>query len=185
MRHSLQPHPQSRCEALTEIAVDVARIAPRRLRLRFELLGETRHVLMPPYAITPERRDGLWRHSCFEAFLRAGDDDAYCEFNFAPSHDWAAYRFSGYRSGMTEVREVKSIRIELDRDLAPTALTAWLELDPLAELAVDRPWRLGLAAVIEERNGCRSYWALAHPPGAPDFHHRDCFALELAAAKPI
>ena len=28
-----------------------------------------------------------------------------------------------------------------------------------------------------------SYWALAHPPGKPDFHHPDCFALELPAAR--
>lgn len=185
MRLSLQPHPQSRCESLTGIAVDVGRLGPRRLRLRFELCGGARHVVMPPFAIAPARRDGLWQHSCFEAFLRAGDDDVYYEFNFAPSRDWAAYRFSGYRNGMTEIRAMRSIRIELDRDLAPTALTAWLELDRLTELPVDRPWYLGLAAVIEERIGRRSYWALAHPPGAPDFHHPDCFALELAAAKPI
>jgi len=24
-----------------------------------------------------------------------------------------------------------------------------------------------------------SYWALRHPPGGPDFHHADCFAMEL------
>jgi hypothetical protein len=35
--------------------------------------------------------------------------------------------------------------------------------------------------VIEETNGRLSYWALAHPPGKPDFHHSDCFALELPA----
>ena len=44
-----------------------------------------------------------------------------------------------------------------------------------------RDWtgRFGLAAVIEETNGRRSYWALAHPPGKPDFHHADGFALEV------
>jgi hypothetical protein len=36
--------------------------------------------------------------------------------------------------------------------------------------------------VIEERNGRKSYWALAHPPGEPDFHHPACFALELPPA---
>ena len=35
--------------------------------------------------------------------------------------------------------------------------------------------------VIEELDGTKSYWALAHPPGKPDFHHPDCFALTLAA----
>jgi hypothetical protein len=41
---------------------------------------------------------------------------------------------------------------------------------------------IGLAAVIEEESGTKSYWALAHPAGAPDFHHEDCFAAELPAA---
>jgi hypothetical protein len=38
--------------------------------------------------------------------------------------------------------------------------------------------------VIEEQGGGKSHWAIAHPPGQPDFHHRDCFAAELAAAAP-
>jgi hypothetical protein len=52
----------------------------------------------------------------------------------------------------------------------------------LPDLPSDAPWLLGLSAVIEEMNGRLSYWALAHPPGKPDFHHADCFALELPAA---
>ncbi|HZF44227.1 MAG TPA: hypothetical protein VEZ48_12550 [Sphingomonadaceae bacterium] len=43
------------------------------------------------------------------------------------------------------------------------------------------PLRLALSAVIEESAGRKSYWALAHPPGAPDFHHPACFAAELPA----
>ena len=39
---------------------------------------------------------------------------------------------------------------------------------------------LNLTAVIEERDGTKSYWALNHPPdGPPDFHHPACFTLEL------
>ena len=42
---------------------------------------------------------------------------------------------------------------------------------------------MGLSAIIEETDGTKSYWALAHPPGEePDFHDPACFALELAAA---
>jgi hypothetical protein len=51
----------------------------------------------------------------------------------------------------------------------------------LSNLPLDGPWRLGLSAVIEEASGRLSYWALTHPPGKPDFHHSDCFALELPA----
>jgi hypothetical protein len=59
-----------------------------------------------------------------------------------------------------------------------------IDLDRARDLPVDVPWRLGLSAVIEEKGGSKSYWALAHPPGAPDFHHQEAFALELSAARP-
>jgi hypothetical protein len=39
--------------------------------------------------------------------------------------------------------------------------------------------RLALTAVVEDARGRLSYWALRHPPGRPDFHHRDGFALVL------
>ena len=38
---------------------------------------------------------------------------------------------------------------------------------------------MNLTAVIEEAGGVKSYWALAHPDGPPDFHNRDCFIAHL------
>jgi hypothetical protein len=61
---------------------------------------------------------------------------------------------------------------------------ATFELDATLDLASlpAAAWALGLTAVIEETNGRKSYWALKHPPGKPDFHHADCFAAQIAAA---
>ena len=43
-----------------------------------------------------------------------------------------------------------------------------------------RPWELGLSAILEEKDGTKSYWALAHPEGdKPDFHDPACFAAHL------
>jgi len=53
-------------------------------------------------------------------------------------------------------------------------------LDTSIYLPAGDTFGLGLSAVIEETSGRKSYWALAHPPGKPDFHHTDSFALELA-----
>jgi hypothetical protein len=61
-------------------------------------------------------------------------------------------------------------------------LQAALALDRLSALPRDASWRLALSAVIEETNGNKSYWALAHPSGKPDFHHKDGFAYELTPA---
>jgi hypothetical protein len=63
-------------------------------------------------------------------------------------------------------------------------LQASLELDRLQDLSREASWRLGLSAVIEDISGGMSYWALAHPPGRPDFHHADGFALEFSPTVP-
>jgi hypothetical protein len=99
----------------------------------------------------------------------------YLEFNFSPSTEWAAYRFSGYREGMAEL-DVTPPRISVTRTEHRLELTAEIELP-------DDVTRIGLSAVVEELGGTKSYWALRHPPGdKPDFHHADCFALELPPA---
>lgn len=56
------------------------------------------------------------------------------------------------------------------------ALIAHLEDVGLA----DAPFReLAITAVIEESDGTKSYWALAHPAGKPDFHAAESFALSV------
>ncbi len=63
-------------------------------------------------------------------------------------------------------------------------LQAFLDLHLLPGLTDEVPLRLGLSAVLEMKDGSLSYWALAHPPGKPDFHHPDSFALTLPPLEP-
>ena len=112
--------------------------------------------------------------------MRASPGGGYYEFNFAPSTQWAAYRFSSYRTGMSVATEISAPRIEVQSSPERYTLQAFLEWDRLPGLPPDAAWRLGLSALIEETSGRRSYWALAHPPGKADFHHSDCFAYELS-----
>ena len=52
-----------------------------------------------------------------------------------------------------------------------------------ATIAVDagQQWALGLSAVLEEKDGTKSYWALAHAADKPDFHDAGCFVARLPA----
>jgi len=182
MRRTLNLHPDSRCDAVTLIEVDVERPGPYALELRYRLTGAMNGVRLPPSA-APDRADELWRHTCLEAFVRAPDDEGYYEFNFAPSTQWAAYRFSSYRDGMRVVDNIAAPRIETQAADDGLTLQVSLSLEPLPG---ERPWRLGLSAVIEEASGRKSYWALAHPPGAADFHHADGLVLVIAPpARPL
>src|ERR671919_495162 len=98
MPQVLKRHPDSLCQAVRQIEVDIARPRPDALVLSYTVTGTMSDILMPP-VMAAARSDGLWQHTCFEAFVRVSSDAEYYEFNFAPSIQWAAYRFSGYRSG--------------------------------------------------------------------------------------
>jgi hypothetical protein len=174
MRHTLRLHPDSLCAAATRIEADVAHPRPGSLVLSYVVSGRISDLRLPP-VVTAARADALWRQTCFEVFVRGSADPGYYEFNFSPSTQWAAYRFGGYRNGMRVAAEISAPRIEVRSSAETYILQAALAFDGLSS-----PLHLGLSAVLEETNGCKSYWALAHPPGKADFHHADCFALELS-----
>jgi hypothetical protein len=127
-----------------------------------------------PEASEAARRDGLWQSTCFEAFLRRPGAAGYREWNFAPSADWAAYDFSSYREGMAEADAGSPPYIRMEDNLT------WWTLGATIAVEAAGAWELGLSAVIEERDGRKTFWSLAHPSGKPDFHHRDCFVARLA-----
>src|SRR5262249_46511789 len=99
-----------------------------------------------------------------------------------PSTQWAAYRFDSHRNGMRVATEIGGAAIEQQSAPDRHTLQASFKLDGLADLPRDTGWRLGLAVITEDTRGGKSYWALAHPPGKPDFHHFDCFAHEFFPA---
>lgn len=106
-------------------------------------------------------------------------EPAYYEFNFAPSGEWAAYAFWRYREGVPMVGEEIAPRITVRSTEESFELDALIDLDRLPMITPRARLRLALCAVIEEGNNMLSYWALKHPPGKPDFHHPDAFALEI------
>jgi hypothetical protein len=173
MHVSMKCHPATPCDAIRAIEVEVERGGIHGVTLRYVASGTIANLLVPQSA-SPERRDGLWQHTCFEAFAQPVGGTAYGEFNFAPSLCWAAYQFDDCRVGMRPAEQMSELRIEVEADSAECQLTATVEFPG------EGPWNVGLSAVIEETNGRKSYWALAHPPGKPDFHRADCFTLRLA-----
>ena len=173
MRQSLTIHPDTPCDAVASIEAELVRPGPDRLALRYVVTGAI-EALRLPEPTRPAPADDLWRRTCFEAFFRA-PDDSYLELNLSPSTQWAAYAFSGYR-------EPISGSWHGDPGIAVTTSDQRFELSAVIDLPAANGWICGLAAVIEEADGRLSYWALAHPPGAPDFHHPDGFALVLPGA---
>jgi hypothetical protein len=176
MKFTLVPHPKTPSATALTLHAAVIQNAEQQLAVRFTLAGNRQGIILPPPA-PPLRSDDLWQTTCFEMFLKPPDAEAYQEYNFSPSSAWAAYAFAGYRSGRSnlDLTSVPLIRVTEDRNV--------LTLEAQVALPTLRTGhRLGLSAVIDHGASGKSYWAIAHPPGPPDFHHRDCFAGQVGAA---
>ena len=165
------------------------------LELHFRLSGPLQTLQIPPLSGTPERRDDLWRTTCFEAFLGQPGQASYWELNLAPSGDWNLYAFEGYRAGMQPERRLQQLPFQLDRQwLDPSTpstangpnhpgrlsrLDLVLNLDLAALMPPEAPLELSATAVLEHQvdhqSGSCSYWAWQHRGLEADFHRRDSF----------
>lgn len=176
----LSAHPSSASEAIRALEVQVQARAAGVLALDYRLQADSARIRLPeqrPSATAAEgRADGLWKHTCFEAFLALPGAREYYEFNFSPSGQWAAYHFNGYREGMSPLELAVPPQICVHTAQERTELAALLQLPPVLDL---RHLKLALCAVVEEQSGTLRYWAARHPPGAPDFHHQDGYVVEL------
>ncbi len=172
MEFALHPHPATPAAAVRAVRVRMQALANSDLSLVYEIDAPADSVLVPPPAAA-QRRDELWRRSCFELFA-AGEGDSYREFNLSPSGHWAIYDFSGYRTGMNIVNTATPPRVK--REAQGLVFSAHIDASLLSGTRGGAA-ALSLTAVIESADSQLSYWALRHPPGKPDFHHRDGFVI--------
>jgi len=172
---SLTLHSAGRAPAVESIQIGAARTPENTLFLRYTLVGDLAALALPA-AGAPARADELWKHTCFEAFVRPNANaPGYTELNLAPSRKWAAYAFDDYRAGMRNADAIDASNIETSTSGRIFNLRAAI---PLASLGAD-PWQVAVTAVIEATDGEKSYWSLAHAPGNPDFHNAAGFMLTL------
>ena len=183
---TLTPHPETRNDAVRGLAARISRTSGGLIAVTYILEGQADRLLIPPprpHAVGKK----LWEHTCFELFIGRPDTEAYHEFNFSPSGEWAVYSFARYRE--PAVLDASATGADLDPELAwrsggeKLELNGLIRLDRLSPEHSDAPLSIGLAAIIEDRNGVLSYWALTHSPGRPDFHQAGSFALALDAVR--
>jgi hypothetical protein len=176
-------HPSTRSDVVDGIRAEVRRSASGTLECTFRIVGDVARIRVP----TPRAAriaEGLWQHTCLEAFIAIEGRTEYHEFNFAPSGEWTACAFRGYRDGAPLTDETLAPSIALRATEEGLELRAVVQLERLSRLHPRAPLRVGLSAVIEARDGTRSYWALRHRAEKPDFHDANTFALRLESPVP-
>ena len=142
---------------------------PHGCEATFRLEGHIPAIILPPHT-APARRDNLWKTTCFEIFWQPLGDAAYREFNLSPSGCWAAYDFDSFREGMRDA-PVDAIAIACSHTDGALELTASIAAD------LPDPAQVALNAIVEHPDGSLQFWALAFPPGKPEFHSEACRSL--------
>ena len=166
---SLHPH----CAPGPVVAVEAhIELSPRGCRAVFLARGDIGSIELPQ-VVRAERGHDLWKTTCFELFWSLGQT-AYREFNLSPSSQWACYDFDDYRKGMRDAPTQVRIKV------AVSATKLRLEAEIGSELPL--PAAVALTAIIRDKDGAEGFWALAFPPGAPNFHATACRTLQLGAS---
>lgn len=171
-------HPATPAPVVRAIEARAAFQPDGGLAFAYCLWGDMARLLVPQEQ-TPERKDLLWEHTCFEAFIGVPGETAYREFNFSPSGQWAAYAFSDYRQRDEDFELLEAPRITTRLFAGRLEVEVLLARGALSPGA--RNLQIALSAVVEAADtvdGSHSYWALHHPAPRPDFHHRAGFVLE-------
>jgi hypothetical protein len=174
--YQLQPHSDHPPTAVRAIESRIIGRDANWLRVRWRIEG-TQNLVVPPFA-GKGRADELWQTTCFELFLKPKGGPGYVEINLSPSERWNAYDFEAYRWGMTERPFPREPECTLRLGSSFAIFDAAIAIAGLP----DGECAMGLAAVVEEQGGVKSYWALVHPDAQPDFHTPACFAATLEAA---
>lgn len=174
--HLLHSHPDTPGLPSHRVEVTTTWLAQGSLRLQFYLSGIAQ--LHWPAPAPARHTDGLWQHTCCEAFIARTAGTDYREFNFSPSGAWAIYDFKAYRE--RHASAAPTAEPTITQDPLPDGRHLLQADIPATLLPGDAPFRLGLTTVLEHPDGSKSYWALHHAGAQPDFHLRDSFCLNLS-----
>lgn len=140
------------------------------------------HTLILRYQVDPadirwptpksnERAYELWKHTCFELFLKEPKSQDYIELNFSPSGQWDCYIFDSYRSPQPPKRysecQVKFLKQELG------IIEVEVKLEEMPTLLI------GNATAVITDSTQTNYFAYQHAKDKADFHDQSALVIEF------
>lgn len=141
--------------------------------MRYEIMSVTdlmvSQIPSATYILPQNRKDELWKDTCFEAFISQPHQESYVELNANSRGEWNVYQFESYRTPHPprEYLLTKVSRIECGPSFFEVEID-WPQMPSKLELS--------LCAVIQTADGPH-YYSTCHRGAKPDFHLRESFTL--------
>lgn len=181
IKRTLRPCSGNEADAVEGIEYGVWREGSK-IRVEYDIYGLLSHLVIPSPVTDqePKRCDELWRHTCFELFVKEAGETvtSYVECNFSPSGDWNVYSFGSYRDEMVATKLSAEPSIIIGKTAKKIfSLCAEVNLEGVITDSV--PIDVGVSCVVEALGGKFGYWALSHPGEKPDFHDQRSFIKSL------
>ena len=149
------------------------------LSLKFQLSGNLEKILWPNTDGNHQRKDHLWKQSCFELFIKNKNKSHYYEFNYGPKSFWNIYTLSSYRKNLTPLLSPINPQIYFHQiDQRNIDIQVTQELCFLEDYLEAKKMQINLCCVIMHKDQSYEYWALKHL-NKPDFHDPNTFSLEF------
>ncbi|MEY4616047.1 MAG: hypothetical protein RJB66_1007 [Pseudomonadota bacterium] len=184
MKSSLIPFQSS----LTTLKFETdSKISGQNLEITYKLSGALENInLLHNFPSKKNRKNELWKDTCFEWFIGSKTNSQYWEFNASPSGEWNFYQLDDYRKNLTECEHIGADDINfssqsLNEDKCNYSFKMNIALNSLlrAQPNLIADGALALTAVIRTNLGATDYYSLKHPSEKPDFHNRTGFIIPL------
>lgn len=162
------------------VHVKFTQLSATRWQFSYVLHDPDQQIVWPEAQAVLMRQDYLWESTCFELFVQAVGSSEYLELNLSPARLWNAYSFDEYRSPaqMPPRRDDRLKVLSLDVDTHTRQLVAVVDLSDC--FVAGQALQVGLTAVLQDKVGQCSYWALRHS-GEPDFHRASDWLIQVDA----
>jgi len=143
--------------------------------LHYEVNGEIGQILQSAKSSSPSRTEDLCKATCFEFFIAIPARPQYWEFNMSPSGDWNVHRMMFHKIGFHKETAFTELPFVYRKSEDKLFLDISVDLSPI--LRPKQKVQLGVATIIQMKDGNKTYWALAHSGSQVDFRSRDDFIL--------
>lgn len=158
------------------VNADLIFLESKKLQAQFQIIDEQDIFAWPEESLSLpgivfQRKDDLWKETCFEVFLQPEFSQDYYELNFSLSSAWNCYHFDEYRNPQPP-KQSQFFNVE-QLVWQPTLKKLIIDMS----MQETKKFNIGLTTILRSTEGAVGYYALKHVLDKPDFHQKDSFIL--------
>jgi len=150
----------------------IANISQKNIKLNFQIIGNIEAYFIHSKLENEEkieRKNELWKSTCFELFIANEQSEEYYEINISPFKQWNIYHFDGYKKGMKEFKKVSEPIIQMTKENYNYKLSFEIEFNQ--KIFNNEGLSFNLATIILDKNNLRHFYTM-YPRKTADFHNR-------------